>query len=396
VNASFQRLRGSLLSLTVLLAACNDDASGTGGGGSSSGGGGAGPGGAGAAGQGQGAATSSAGGGGAAAVLPSYVVPIEESTTAITLDRGTGEFFVDSAESGKIWTGVAGAEVETELELWADLSEDGITRGGHLALTPDGETMVMVSGLGATPTFWVIDRVSRALVESIEVTIEGGVFASFQDVAISADGSRAFATNSFENRIYELNLTALEVSSFAILGEFPFINDPAQGFINATGIAATSDGESLLVVHIIDKHVYRVSLTADSLGESTQVDTAPYNISGNGLWLDANGGLIEVAGDELRVFRFQLDDANAVGSFEAKYQSDQFEAGLSYAVSYGDRLLVLNGNGVGLGAGPGGGGGGFPMGGAPAQGGGFPGAGGFPGGPTGEEVLPIRVLQLPL
>jgi hypothetical protein len=170
------------------------------------------------------------------------------------------------------------------------------------------------------------------------------------------------------------------------------------------------------VVHLIDKHLYRVSLDSSSLGKAQQVDTTPYNVSGNGLWLGEGGEVIEVAGDELRLFRFKLNDDLTRGDLLGRYQGDDFEQGLTYAVSWGDRILALNGSGIGLAAlgGGGGGGGGGPPGLAdagdagvdggadgggalpfpgPGDGGGFP---GFGGGAVdaGAKKLPMRVLQI--
>jgi hypothetical protein len=338
-------------------------------------------------------------GGATATAFPAYVGPGDEAMAAITIDRATGSFFVDSAESGKIYRGEAGADVATTLTPFADFTSAGLTRGGHLSIAGDGQTLVIATGFGDAPRLFVVDVASAQLVRTIDLPANANGFpGGLQDVAVTADGSRAYATNSLENIVFDVDLGAGTVDSFPISAAFPFISDPAQGFLNATGIALANDASHLLVVHLIDKHIYRISLAEDSLGEATKLDTDPYNVSGNGLWLGLDDELLEVAGDELRVFRFRVDGAGTKATFEERYQGDEFEQGLSYAVAHGDRVLVLNGSGLGLGAGgPGAGGfpggtGGFPAGGSAGA---FPGGGtGFPGTPTGTKKLPIQVLQL--
>lgn len=331
--------------------------------------------------------------------LPSYVVPGSEAMAAITLNEATGEFFVDSAESGKIYRGTAGTDAEITLELFADLTAAGVAHGGHIALSPDGKTIFMLSALGEQPRVSVVDVASRTLVKTVAMASSGGPFpASVQDVVISPDGATLYATSSFDNVIHTVNLATDQASTFPISSEFPHIADASQGFLNATGLAVSRDGKYLLVVHIIDKHLYRISLDPGSLGKAQKVATDPYNVSGNGLWLGAGDEVIEVAGDELRILRFKLDAELTKGDFVARYQSDAFEQGLTYAVSHGDRVLVLNGSGLALGGGPGLGGG-IPDGGGPPPGdaGEAGDAGGFPppgGGDAGAKKLPIKVLQL--
>lgn len=368
-----------------------------------------------------------------AGALASYVIPGEESMAAIAIDGSTGEFFVNSAASGKLYHGFAGTNVEVTLDLFADLTSAGISRGGHIAVTPNGARLVMASGFGDAPKVHVIDLASKTLLRTVAIPTAGsGGFAALQDVAISPDSARAYVSNPFENTIAVVDLSSFETSSFPISPEFPYIANANQGFINATGLAVAPDGTYLVVAHIIDKHLYRVSLAPSSLGQARQIDTAPYNISGNGLWLGPEGDLLEVAGDELRIFRFSLNGDATAGPFQARYQSDAFEQGMTYAVAYDDRILVLNGNGVSLGNGgggaPGGGGGGTippelvmacagkaagdacsaTLNGSSLTGtctdsggtlacipsGGLPGGGG-PGTGTGmQPKLPIRVLQL--
>jgi hypothetical protein len=339
-----------------------------------------------------------------AATLPAYIVPGTESMAAITVNKTTGELFVDSAESGKIYRGMAGADHETTMELFADFTSAGITRGGHIALSPDGKTMFMASGFGDQPHVNIIDVATKTLTRTVAMpsTTGGGGPTSLQDVAVSPDGKSVYATNPFENVIHALDIGSLAASTFPISKEFPHISDPSQGFLNASGLTISNDGQYLLVVHLIDKHLYRVSLDPATLGKAQQIDTSPYNVSGNGLWLGADNEAIEVAGDELRVFRFKMNADSTKGGFLAKYQGDFFEQGLTYAVAYQDRVLVLNGNGISLA----GGGGGVPNGGGDgggdagdAGGGGFPSGGdggGFPqgGGDAGAKKLPIKVLQL--
>ena len=327
--------------------------------------------------------------------LPAYLVPGTEAMAAITVNRSTGELFVDSSESGKIYRGMAGADQETSLELFADLTSAGITRGGHLALTPDGKSLVIASGLGDAPHLDIIDVAAKSLRKRVDIPSSGaGLPTTLQDVAVSPDGQRAYATDSFANVIHVVDLASYDATSFPISSEFPFISTVSQGFINATGLAMGNDGSSLIVVHLIDKHLYRISLAAGTLGKAQKIESDPYNVSGNGLWLGPDDELLEVGGDELRIFRFTLSADAATAKFEAKYQSDRFEQGLTHAVAHADRILVLNGSGISLsgGAPPGGG---FPDagdGGLPPVGDG----GGFPpnGGDAGTKKLPIRILQL--
>ena len=358
-----------------------------------------------------------------AAALPSYVVPGDEAMAALTINPATGEFFVDSATSGKLYRGVAGASAETTLELFADLTSVGISSGGHLALSADGTRLAMLAGGGA-PRLHLIDVASKSLLRTIDIPAPaGGGRTALQDVVLSPDGARAYLTNSATNVIHAVDLSTFATSSFPISSEFPFISNSNQGFINATGLAISRDGQHLVIGHLIDKHVYRISLAQGSLGQARQIDTAPYNVSGNGLWLDADGELLQVGGDELRIYRFSLDGALTAGPLLTRYQSDDFEPGLAYAVAHADRMLVLNGSGVANGGGGGGGGGlppeliaacigkasgdpcnatvdGAPLTGSCADFGGelvcLPAGGpGGPGGPGGAmPKLPIRILQL--
>jgi DNA-binding beta-propeller fold protein YncE len=287
--------------------------------------------------------------------LPSYLVPGDEVMAAIAINPATGEFFVDSATSGKIYRGVAGAESETTLELFADLTSAGISGGGHLSLSADGGRLVMLAA-GGTPRLHVIDLAGKRLLRTVEISPPaGGGRLALQDVALSPDGARAYLTNSAVNAIHTVDLSTFAASSFPISSEFPFISNSNQGFINATGLTITADGRYLVVGHLVDKHVYRISLASGSLGQARRIDTGPYNVSGNGLWLGADGELIQVGGDELRVYRFALDGEATAAPFQARYQSDELEPGLTYAVAHRDRVLVLNGSGSATGGGGGGG-----------------------------------------
>jgi hypothetical protein len=322
--------------------------------------------------------------------LPSYLIPGEETMAGIAIHSATGEFFVNSAASGKIYHGFAGAESETTLELFVDLTDSGIASGGHVAVTSDGSRLLMVSAFGDAPTLTVVDLAGQRMPRTVNLGSSGaGAFTAVQDVAVSPDGTQAYVSNSLENIIHVVDLENFEASSFPLSAEFPSIADTSQGFINATGLAVTPDGNYLVVAHIIDKHLYRVSLSPRTLGEAHQIDTTPYNVSGNGLWLGTDGDLLEVAGDELRIYRFSLNRDFTAGPFQVRYQSDLFEPGLTYAVAHEDRVLVLNGSGVALANGGGAPAGGLQGGGLQGvglQGGGLQGAGAADGGAVPPDL----------
>jgi hypothetical protein len=327
------------------------------------------------------------------AELASYVIPGTEGMAGIALDRTRGVFYVDSAESGRIYRGTVGADRETPLELFADLSAT-IPRGAHLAVTPKGDRLLILEGgfIGAGTKLHVVDVASRTVTRTVDLSAGAGGLVILQDIA--CDDARAYVTNTLENQVHVVDLSTWEATRFPIGEAFPLVSDPSRGFLNATGVALAKDGRALLIVHLIDKHLYRVSLDPATLGQATRVDSAPWNVSGNGLFLGDDGQLLEVASDELRVYRFRIDDAFTRAVFEAKYTSDRFEQGLTYAVAHGGRVLVLNGSGQGIPAPPPGDAG-LPEGGPPDGFTGPPPAG-ETGGDAGQKKLPIRVLQLPL
>lgn len=294
-----------------------------------------------------------------------YPLPGEDSYPyGVTGDPATGRFYVSSGNTAKIFSGTLGGE----LTLWADFTTANVRGGTGLQLTADGKTLVW----GAQSGIHVIDVATRTITRT--ASLPGG---APQSVAVSPDGSKAYFVDGQVNAIYVVELASGAVTTLVMPSStpnadpeelaagdlFPCISSAEQGFINASGVAATPDGRYVIVVHLIDKHLYRFDLSALTV---KRVDTGAYYLSGNGLSIAA-GKLYEALADESRIAEYTLSADYAAATFERKLGDADSLATPNEAFRMGDVLLVASTQ-LSLTA-PGGnqGGGAQPGGGAPAS-----------------------------
>lgn len=229
------------------------------------------------------------------------------SLSGIAVDPDSGEFFVGSGQGGQILTGAAGATASSALRVRCDLGGAGVSRTGALAFFRRGDERHLAAvGAGVLHDI----RLTTAGCESAAtITLTGALLT--QSVAVTPDGRIALVTAPLSRDLVRVDLESQRVDQISLGEGFPLAADPAIGFINGTGVTIAADGRSVIVGHLIDKHLFRLDLGAVSAG-ATRIDTGAANFSGNGLARDGDQ-LVQLLGDEQKVAVYTVNaDATQV------------------------------------------------------------------------------------
>jgi sugar lactone lactonase YvrE len=205
-----------------------------------------------------------------------------------------------------------------------------------IGLKYDPRTGYLFVAGGPTGYAYVYDGHTGANVAAIQLTTA----ASFiNDVVITEYG--AYFTNSFQPVLYRVPLdsegqlvdsgTSEEIS---LGGEYQF----TPGAFNANGIAATPDGEALIIVNSAEGALYRVD---PATGLATRIDLGSDSVTaGDGILLQ--GKTLYVVRNALnQVAVIKLDPSLSTGSIAATLTSPNFRVPTTIA-RFGASLYVVN------------------------------------------------------
>lgn len=290
-------------------------------------------------------------------VLPGdFVVP-----ESITYSEGTNTFYVGSAATGAIFSGVVG-DAES-IAVFSPPGADG--RQGALGMEVDAEGRLFVAG-SRTGQIFVYDTESAELIASFDTLGATGVPASeagfphnLTDIALGPDGA-AYVTDAFLPYLYRVaegddGVLALEVfidftdtivqyETPVPLAEIRSMEDNVSGF-NINGITATPDGQYLIIGQTNTGLLYRISLEDRSI---SAVDLGGERLRADDLLLD--GDLLYVnaivdtemgAATPTAIVLVRLSEDFTTGEVVSTYTDERFLFQTSF-IFVGDCLLATN------------------------------------------------------
>jgi sugar lactone lactonase YvrE len=183
------------------------------------------------------------------AVFPALIpLPDGFQPEGIAVGRGT-EFFVGSIPTGAVYKG----DLRTGL---GDILVPAQTDRATIGLDFDERSGYLFAAGGPTGKAFVYDGVSGETVAIYELAVPGESFIN--DVIVTRQA--AYFTNSFQPYIYRIPLgpagqlgDPTQVEAIQLVGDFNQV-----GGFNANGIAATPDGQWLIIVNSSLGTLYRV------------------------------------------------------------------------------------------------------------------------------------------
>jgi sugar lactone lactonase YvrE len=265
----------------------------------------------------------------AAAPFPE-TIPLPNGFQPEGIASGTGTtFYVGSIPTGAIYQG---DYLTGEGEILVPAQE------GHSAIglkyDPRSD-LIFVAG-GATGYAYVYDAETGANVAEIQLS----TLPSFiNDVVITQDA--VYFTNSFQPIIYRVPLLKNGelpeepiVEEITLGGDYQF----TPGAFNANGIAATSDGKTLIIVNSTEGALYNVD---PSTGVATRVDLGTGGVpNGDGILLQ--GKTLYVVQNQLnQIAVIELNSDYTAGTIETVITDPLFRVPTTIA-AFGDALYVVN------------------------------------------------------
>ena len=238
-------------------------------------------------------------------------------------------FYVGSIPTGAIYRG----DIETgEGAILVPPQE-----GRHaIGLKFDSRTGLLYVAGGDTGFAYVYDAETGANVDEIQLT----TLTSFiNDVVITDDA--VYFTNSFQPTIYRVPLVGKAqlpdepmVEEIMLGGEYQF----TEGAFNANGIAATPNGDRLIIVNSTEGALYNVD---PSTGFATRIDLGTGAVpNGDGLLL--RGRTLYVVQNRLnQVAVIRLNSEFTAGSIATVITSPLFRVPTTIA-GFGKTLYVVN------------------------------------------------------
>jgi sugar lactone lactonase YvrE len=262
-----------------------------------------------------------------AEVIP---LPVGFAPEGIASANGT-IFYVGSIPTGDIYRG----DLRTgEGEVFID-APDGRSAIGMKFDSRSG--YLFVAG-GATGDAYVYDTVSGETVAVIELSTEPSFI---NDVVVTRDG--VYFTNSFQPVLYRVPLERngqlaenVTVEEIALSGDYQFNATP--GAFNANGIAATPNGETLIIVNSWEGALYNVD---PDTGAATRIDLNGGDVAfGDGLLLE--GKSLYVVQNQLnQIAVIELNSDFTEGTIVDTLTSTAFQVPTTIA-RFGSSLYAVN------------------------------------------------------
>jgi sugar lactone lactonase YvrE len=221
------------------------------------------------------------------------VIPLPNGFQPEGIASGTGTtFYVGSISTGAVYRGDLRTG-EGEILVPAQAGRNAI------GLKYDERTGLLFVAGGPTGFAYIYDGETGAKVDDIQLT---SAPSFINDVVVTRDA--AYFTNSFQPAIYRVALanngelpaspTAVEIP---LTGDYQF----TQGAFNANGIAATPNGDTLIIVNSVDGALYNVD---PETGDATLIDLGGDSVP--------NGDGILLQGKTLYVVQNQLNQIAVV------------------------------------------------------------------------------------
>ncbi len=187
---------------------------------------------------------------------------------------------------------------------------------------------------GPTGDVRAYSTTSGDLIGSVSVTAPFTGFVN--DVIVT--GGAVYATDSFQPQIYEIPIdnrghVAGPVRTIPLGGDFQF----TPGQFNATGIEATRDGGTLIVVNSFAGEVYKVNPIT---GDASLIDLGGTAVNGDGLVL-VGKLLYAVVGSANAIFEIELSADLTSGNVTDVIGHPAFNVPTT-AARFGDSLYAVN------------------------------------------------------
>jgi len=265
-----------------------------------------------------------------AAAFPEVIpLPNGFQPEGIATGRGT-TFYVGSIPTGAIYQGnLLTGEGDVLVPAQAGRSAIG--------LKYDSRTGLLFVAGGATGFAYVYDAETGENVA--EIPLELALPSFINDVVITKDA--VYFTNSFQPILYSVPLLEngqlpedIEVNEIPLGGEYQF----TAGAFNANGIAATPNGDTLIIVNSTEGALYNVD---PATGVATRIDLGTGAVpNGDGILLQ--GKTLYVVQNQLnQVAVIKLNSDFSAGTIETTITSPLFRVPTTIA-AFGNALYVVN------------------------------------------------------
>jgi sugar lactone lactonase YvrE len=251
----------------------------------------------------------------------------------IAHDAATGSLYTASAENGTVVrVNAATGAAEVLVPAGTLVPEGNTTFPGPLGMSVDASNRLWIAG-GFTGKAWVVNTADGSVIK--EVTVPTAPKSLINDVAIV--GSAGYFTDTFVPtlwRVSETNGTFGDVEPWLDLTGTPIAYGDGP---NLNGIAATPDGQTLIVVHMGKGQLFKIDVATKAV---TPIETGGADLTtADGLVLDGDRLFVIRQGAQ-EVVTLQLN-ADRTAATEQARVSD----GLTWpatAALVGDELIVVN------------------------------------------------------
>ena len=258
------------------------------------------------------------------------VIPLPDGFAPEGIASGRGStFYVGSIPTGAIYQGdFLTGEGEILVEPQEGRAAIGLKfdpRSGYLFVAggPTGEAYVYDAETGETVAVLTLSEDPSFI----------------NDVVITRDA--AYFTNSFQQEIYRVPLerngqlsSTEDVETITLSGDYLF----TPGAFNANGIAATPNGDTLIIVNSTEGALYNVD---PETGEATRIDLGGGSVpAGDGILL--HGKTLYVVQNQLnQVAVIELNSDFTAGTIVETITSERFRVPTTIA-RFGSSLYVVN------------------------------------------------------
>ena len=257
------------------------------------------------------------------------VIPLPDGFAPEGIASGRGStFYVGSIPTGAIYQGdFLTGEGQILVEPQEGRAAIGLKfdpRSGYLFVAggPTGEAYVYDTATGETVAVLTLSEDPSFI----------------NDVVITQDA--AYFTNSFQQEIYRVPLerngqlsSTEDVETITLSGDYQF----TPGAFNANGIAATPNGDTLIIVNSTEGALYNVD---PETGEATRIDLGGSVPAGDGILL--HGKTLYVVQNRLnQVAVIELNSDFTAGTIVETITSERFRVPTTIA-RFGSSLYVVN------------------------------------------------------
>jgi Cu-Zn family superoxide dismutase len=204
---------------------------------------------------------------------------------------------------------------------------------GPLGMELDSQDRLWIAG-GRLGRMFVVDVATGSVLKQLEVPTPQD--SLINDVAIV--GSAAYFTDTRSPTLWRVEASGDQIGELEPWLSFDGTPLEYGTGANLNGIAATPDGQTLIVVHMGEGLLFRIDLGTKAV---SAIDTSGAELSGaDGLVLDGRT-LYVVRQTAVEIATVELADDLSSGTVTSRF-TDPMLAWPATAVKVGDRLLVVN------------------------------------------------------